>query len=280
MDRVLEFFSSETKIGILFAVVSIAIVGKYILGSKKTKTIRMVLDPEEYKPFKLKEKKIINHNTRLFRFALPREDDVLGLPIGQHLSFRAIIDSQEVLRSYTPVSSDDDLGHFDLVVKVYEKGLMSKYFDNMNIGQTIDVKGPKGKFVYEPNMRKTLGMLAGGTGITPMLQVVSAILKNPADKTQISLIFANVNDNDILLQQELEELVKKYPQFKIYYVLNNSPANWKGGVGFVSREMIEANLPKPSGDTMILMCGPPMMNKAMVGHLEAIGYLENQYFRF
>jgi cytochrome-b5 reductase len=132
----------------------------------------------------------------------------------------------------------------------------------MKIGDTIDVKGPKGKFVYRPNMKRALGMLAGGTGITPMLQVkkkkkprksfsfapffpssslptprtcasfvdtkkllsrqvINAILKNPEDKTEVRLIFANVNENDILLRDELNQLAKKHPRFHIYYVLNN-----------------------------------------------------------
>jgi cytochrome-b5 reductase len=41
----------------------------------------------------------------------------------------------------------------------------------LKIGDVADIRGPKGNFVYEPNMCKALGMIAGGTGITPMLQV-------------------------------------------------------------------------------------------------------------
>lgn len=63
------------------------------------------------------------YNTHLFsftryRFALPNKDDVLGLPIGQHISVQAEINGKNIMRSYTPTSSDDDLGHFDLLVKV------------------------------------------------------------------------------------------------------------------------------------------------------------------
>lgn len=54
-----------------------------------------------------------------YRFALPRSDDVLGLPIGQHISISAEISGKEITRSYTPTSSDDDLGHFDLLIKVF-----------------------------------------------------------------------------------------------------------------------------------------------------------------
>jgi cytochrome-b5 reductase len=57
-------------------------------------------------------------NTCSYRFALPKEDDVLGLPIGQHISVSAEINGKDITRSYTPTSSDDDLGHFDLLIKV------------------------------------------------------------------------------------------------------------------------------------------------------------------
>lgn len=53
-----------------------------------------------------------------YRFALPHPSDVLGLPIGQHISVSAEINGKEIMRSYTPTSSDDDLGHFDLLIKV------------------------------------------------------------------------------------------------------------------------------------------------------------------
>lgn len=103
-----------------------------------------------------------------------------------------------MIRPYTPVSSDDDLGYFDLIVKIYrrdvhpkfpEGGKMSQYLETLKIGDTIDVRGPAGHITYIGNgvfefadkMKKTpprrrkvtkVAMLAGGTGITPMLQVL------------------------------------------------------------------------------------------------------------
>ena len=53
-----------------------------------------------------------------YRFELPHEQAVLGLPIGQHISVQAEINGKQIVRSYTPISSDDDLGFFDLLVKV------------------------------------------------------------------------------------------------------------------------------------------------------------------
>lgn len=59
------------------------------------------------------------------------------------------------------------------------------------------------------------GMIAGGTGVTPMYQVANAILKNPADKTEITLLFANVSADDILIEEELTNLQALSPQFKV-----------------------------------------------------------------
>ena len=60
----------------------------------------------------------LSHDTRRFRFALPTDEHILGLPVGQHIYLNATINGQLVIRPYTPVTSDDDKGHFDLVIKV------------------------------------------------------------------------------------------------------------------------------------------------------------------
>jgi cytochrome-b5 reductase len=281
LDSLLDSLTTEVKVAITVAVATGVIAAKILLKrSPPAKIKEPALNPKEYRKFKLQARTEINHNTRLYRFALPNPDDVLGLPIGQHLSLKAIVDGKEIYRSYTPVSSDDELGYFDLLIKVYEKGAMSQYIDKLKIGDDLDVRGPKGLFVYRANMLRAIGMIAGGTGITPMLQVIRAVVKNPDDKTEVHLIFANVAESDILLKEELDGLAAKHKNFHIYYVLNVPPEGWKGGVGFVSQEMIEQQLPKPAADIKIVMCGPTPMNKAMMGHLQAIGYPEEQTFTF
>ena len=114
---------------------------------------------------------------------------------------------------------------------------------SLSIGQTIKVKGPKGAMVYTPNMVRHFGMIAGGTGITPMLQIVRAILRgrSTGDKTEVDLLFANVNEDDILLREDLDQLAKEDAKFRVHYVLNNPPEGWTGGVGFVTPEMIKVS---------------------------------------
>lgn len=126
---------------------------------------------------------------------------------------------------------------------------------------------------YTPDMARHVGMLAGGTGITPMLQIIRAIVKNPNDKTKVDLIYANVSAKDILLRDELDSLAKKYPQqFNVLHFLSDPPEKWEGGKGFVTKEAIEERFPKPADDIKILLCGPPPMINAMKKHLEELGY--------
>jgi len=106
------------------------------------------------------------------------------------------------------------------------------------------VKGPKGAMVYTPNMVRHFGMIAGGTGITPMLQIIRAVIRGRAsgDRTEMDLIFANVGAEDILLREDLDQLAKEDKGFRVHYVLNNPPEGWDGGVGFVTPEMIQVCL--------------------------------------
>jgi cytochrome-b5 reductase len=102
-----------------------------------------------------------------------------------------------------------------------------------------------------------LSLIAGGTGITPMIQIIRAALRNPFDPTTITLIYANVNEEDILLKDDLGQLLDIHEaKFKIFYVLNNPPPGWKGGVGYVTKEHMKEYLPNPSTtNSRILICG-------------------------
>lgn len=266
--------SSEPNPYTILATV-LAIISSFITlyFFKKNKKAEPVLSPTEYRKFPLIEKVRVSHNSCVYKFGLPNSTDRLGLPIGQHISISAVIDGKEVVRSYTPISNDDQLGSFDLLIKTYENGNISRHVDSKNVGEHILVRGPKGFFTYTPNMVKSFGMVAGGTGIAPMYQVLTAILDNPEDKTKINLVYANVSENDILLRAELEELKTKHSdQLTIHYVLNNAPENWEGSVGFVTPEIMDLHLPKADEDTNLLICGPPLMVSAIKKAAQTLGY--------
>lgn len=241
--------------------------------------IKKVLKPDVFQEFELLEKTVISHNVAIYRFKLPTSQSVLGLPIGQHISIGAPLiqpdgSTKEIVRSYTPISGDHQPGHFDLLIKSYPQGNISKLMASLVVGQTIRVRGPKGAFVYTPNMVRHFGMIAGGTGITPMLQIIRAIVRGRpiGDKTQVDLIFANVALQDILLKEDLDTLVQADAGIRVHFVLDNPPEGWTGGVGYVTPDMISKWLPKPAADVKILLCGPPPMVSGLKKATDSLGF--------
>eukprot|EP00088_Acartia_fossae_P009018 TRINITY_DN14350_c0_g1_i1.p1 TRINITY_DN14350_c0_g1~~TRINITY_DN14350_c0_g1_i1.p1 ORF type:complete len:304 (-),score=60.45 TRINITY_DN14350_c0_g1_i1:291-1202(-) len=300
----------QTLLRILMGLGAVAVTAALIKywnsDARKKKPVTLV-DPNVKYPLKLIEKKILSHDTRVFRFELPSPDHCLGLPIGQHIYLSAKVNGSLVVRPYTPISSDDDLGYMDLVIKVYhanvhpkfpDGGKLTQYLESLALGDTIDVRGPSGlleyagtgDFLIKPDKKaqpstvkaKQVSMIAGGTGITPMMQLVRAVFSDPEDKTCLSLLLANQTEEDILLRKELEEVEKEHPdRFKLWYTLDRPGPDWGYSTGFINAEMIEKALYPPSADNLVLMCGPPpMINFACIPNLEKLGYSADMRFSY
>ncbi|VDD93754.1 unnamed protein product [Enterobius vermicularis] len=263
------------------------------------KKIITLVDPEKKYSLPLIAKEVISRDTVKFRFGLPSEEHVLGLPVGKHIHLTAKVHGKLVVRPYTPISSDDDKGYVELLVKIYranqhpkfpEGGKMTQYLDTLSIGDKIDFRGPsglieyKGHGVFETKKKKTdtptkqayskIGMIAGGSGITPMLQIIRAILEDDTDDTVVFLLFANQSEEDILLKNEIDKYARENPsKLNIWYTVDRPPANWSYSSGFINEDMIKNHFPPPSDDLVILLCGPPpMINFACMPNLDKLGY--------
>lgn len=232
-----------------------------------------VLHPREYRALPLVRKDRLSHDSYRFVFALPRETDTVGVPTGQHVSIRATVDGEVVTRSYTPTSNNADRGRLELVIKVYRDGKLTSYLARLPLNATVEVAGPKGAMRYHRGLCRHLGMVAGGSGITPMYQVIRAVCEDERDDTTISLLYANRTEEDILLRAELDAFACRYPaKFRVHYVLDRPPAGWSFSSGYVTREMIAQHLPAAGPDTKILLCGPPGMIQATTAHLAELGF--------
>jgi len=205
-------------------------------------------------------------------------------------------EERPTVRPYTPISYDEK-GHFDLMIKSYPTGKISKYMDSLKVGDGLKIKGPIKKIQYKPNMKKNIGMIAGGSGITPMLQLAHEILKNPDDHTQLTLLYSNKTVDDILLRDRIDDLAKKHKNFKVYYTVTKAPSKgWTQGVGHMTEDMVSKVIPPPGDDTLIFVCGPPPMMDTisgqkvkekdnyvqgpLVGILKNRGFKESQVFKF
>ena len=189
----------------------------------------------------------------------------------------------------------------------------------------MEMKGPIQKTPVTRNMKKYIGMVAGGSGITPMIQVIDHLLDDPRDNTEIRLLFANVSEDDILLRNKLDgvlccvvylgilipslahspvcclfplslfaALALIHPRFKVYYTVDQPKSDdWDGFQGHINEDMLAKTMPPPSEDSLIMVCGPPPMMKAISGPkgakgaqgdldgaLKSMKYSQDQVFKF
>lgn len=253
----------------------------------------------EWVDLKLTNVKPVSNDTKVYTFAFPNANQTSGLVVASAILTKYVTEKgNNVVRPYTPITDVRKKGSFDLLVKTYEGGKMSVHMRGLEVGDSLPFKGPILKWKWEPNQFKEIGLIGGGTGITPLYQLVHEILShNDVDKTKITLLYGSKTMDDILLKDELDALAAKYPdQFTVKYFIDkivDSRKDDKITVGYIGKDVLESNLPKPSADSHVFICGPPPLYKALSGVkvsptdqgevsgvLKELGYDKTDVFKF
>jgi len=233
-------------------------------------------------------------------------------------------DTFRISRTYTPTSGDDWPGYMELTCKIYRPGTVmmpsgieytwtdggkaGRYLDNLKPGDQVSVFGPLGRIKYKgrgkfqigeekPVFYKEVGLLAGGAGITPILQLLKGALDDPGDTTVFSLIYANKREEDILYRRELREMESlSAGRFRLHITLQFPLPSWDmkevfqkryrmRSKGMVTEDMMLYFLPKPNpkrtkqeGKVVTLICGPPLMVTSCEAMLKNLGYINYHHF--
>ncbi|KAJ2021764.1 hypothetical protein GGI06_002110 [Coemansia sp. S85] len=219
-----------------------------------------------FTPILLESSEKLTHDVKRLRFKLDA-DKRLGFNVSSAVLFRVRhAEGKTEWRPYTPVSAESQKGWLEIIVKRYDKGLVSPAMHALRPGDEVEVWGPLPFLEYCPGSFSEVGLIAGGSGITPCLQLTRSILENPEDPTKVTLLFANKTAGDIILKNELDGLAAKYPdKFAVHYILNSAPDEWQGLAGNVDRTVVERVMPPPAPATFIGVCGPPAMVAAVSG---------------
>lgn len=242
---------------------------------------KAALKKMEWKGFtelRLHSSEQVNHNVKKLTFILPTEDSVTGISpvtslLTRHTPEGGLI---PVFRPYTPVSANDEAGTVTFMVKKYPGGKGSGKMHSMVPGESLLFK-PLNEFDYKPNQHQSMLFIAGGSGITPIYQLTRAILKNPEDKTKISLIYANNTEEDILLRKEFEDLERQYPgRFQKVFTVSKLSNESDGSVekGYVTKAMVGKVWPGKEAGQKVLVSGPPAMTEAVAGAKGFFGWTQ------
>ena len=256
------------------------------------------LNPRTWHKATLQEKRTVSWDSRVFVFKLEHDDQILGLPTGQHLMMRLRdpVTREAIIRSYTPISETTQKGYMHVLVKVYfdtkerKGGKMTKAMEALPIGHYVDFKGPTGKFEYIGRGRCSVNgnertvnrfiMISGGSGITPIFQVFRAVMRDQEDKTRCICLNGNRLLEDILCKEDLDKYaLDNGERCKLLFTLTQAPEGWTGLKGRIGAPLLEEHARRKDG-SMVLICGPEALEKSVHAILLQQGWSDSDILFF
>jgi ring-1,2-phenylacetyl-CoA epoxidase subunit PaaE len=144
---------------------------------------------------------------------------------GQHVSIRSPVVGDEVRRNYS-ICAPATSGRLRIGVKRIPDGVFSSYAaERLRPGDVLDIMTPTGSFstALRPGQRKRYGAIAAGSGITPVLSILSTALEIEPDSSAV-LVYVNRTTLNIMFLEDLEDLKNRYPdRFQLIHVLDEEP---------------------------------------------------------
>lgn len=196
-------------------------------------------------------------DSKTLRFIVPQEQRFLTRP-GQFLNFHWAIDGHEVVRSYSICSSPTQTGYIEITPKRMPNGHVSVFLNDRALpGLQVRATGPHGHFYFDEHKDKRIVLIAGGSGITPMISMLRYI-DDLCLSIEVTLIYCIRTEADVIFEAELLELERRLSKFRYVLVLSQPGPGWSGARGHLSREFIEAQISNLKTSTFFL-CGPPPM---------------------
>ncbi|MDZ4792772.1 MAG: 1,2-phenylacetyl-CoA epoxidase subunit PaaE [Bacteroidota bacterium] len=182
---------------------------------------------------------------------------------GQSLSMRTTINQEEVRRTYSICSSPLDK-EWKVAIKKVDGGLFSSFANtDLKKGDILEVMQPVGKFYVEldPASRKNYLGFAAGSGITPLLSIITTTLRTEPNSS-FTLVYGNKTRSSIIFFEELEGLKNKYLQrFNLINILSRERTDATINFGRINTEKLHelAKLIDYTSFDDLFICGPEEM---------------------
>ena len=194
---------------------------------------------------------------------------------GQFFTVLLTIHGEQVMRSYS-ASNAPGTSRLTMTIKKVADGLCSTYINQtIKAGDTLGLLGPSGSFCVTPDpaASREYVLLAGGSGITPMMSIARAVLATESG-SKVSLLYGNRAWEDVIFAQAWTELSQQYPdRLNMRHVLSSPPTDWQGGIGRLDEATARQELInlEPSDTAHFYVCGPEPMMKGVKDALIGLG---------
>lgn len=174
---------------------------------------------------------------RQFQFAVPEVASLKFLP-GQFVSLSETFGEKKVTRAYSIASLPDGSNTFSICLNRVDDGIFSPHLYALKPGETVDMKGPLGVFVWKPERADSV-MVATGTGIVPYRPMLIEALRQGATE-KFTLIYGTRHPENLLYVDEFSALAEQYPNFTFIPTVTRPTDSWSGPTGRVQAHVLEA----------------------------------------
>lgn len=156
-------------------------------------------------------------------------------------------------------------------------GVLTDYLHDLQVGDEIMVRGPYGNnFPVDTDLKgKNLLFVAGGIGLAPLRSVINYVLDNRDDYGTVDIVYGSRSADDLVQLKEIQEVWMKAKDTNVYLTIDRPQDGWDGHVGFVPSYLNELDL---KTDKTVLVCGPPIMIKFVLGALTEMGFSKSQAY--
>ncbi len=211
-------------------------------------------------------------------FIVPDElKDFYQFRAGQYLTFRTIIDGEDIRRSYSVCVAPTD-NELRVAVKHLSGGVFSTFVnEHLKVGDTIEVGAPEGRFCqdFNPNKSRRYVAFAAGSGITPVLSLMRMALAVESESS-FTLFYGNRGSVDIMFLDGLSTLKDIYPErLSIYHILSREESEFPILSGRLDapriQELLTQFVPEPAFVERYFICGPEAMMDAAETELSTLG---------
>jgi ferredoxin-NADP reductase len=197
-----------------------------------------------------------------------------GHRAGQHVDVRLTAeDGYQAVRSYS-IASPPEMRNVVVTVERLDDGEVSPYLvDEVRLGDRLEFRGPiGGYFVWEAEQGGPLMLIAGGSGVVPLMAMSRHRVAVMSD-VPVRLLYSARSLDDVIYRAELDALSEQEQGIEVVYTLTREqPAGWTGRRGRVDAALLR-EVAWPAGDRpLIFVCGPTPFVEAVAGDLVALGH--------